>query len=240
MLSVIWRSKWIIIAAALVASGFVAYDSFTSDTVYQAESVLIVNSLTPTNTFSNEDKLAASYAELAMTEAVQARARELVDIPGNSSGITADTKTDSPFIRISASNKAAERAVNDANAVSEALVTYIDVLQKDGLESKRELLIEQLSDIDSQRQLLASAVPVDQARIEALDSVRESIIRQNAELNAGLVQSSLVIVDGADTASEVPSHPLRNTIISFVLGAIAGTIIGFAVDAVRKALRWQG
>lgn len=247
MLSVLWRSKWIIVVAAIVTSSFVAYDSYSKDTLYRAETVLIVSSLTPTNVFSNEDMLAASYAELAMTEAVRARARQYSGgTNGGSnqaygdSGIAADTKTDSPFIRVSATNRVAEEAINDANSVAAALVGYIDDLQKQSLKSKRELLLEELSQIDEEQKKLLATEPVDHSRVDALASVRDSIIRQNEELNAGLIQSSLVVVDEAESAAPLPSHPLRNTLISFVLGALTGAIIGFFIDAVRKSLRWAG
>lgn len=242
MLSVIWKSKWIILIMAVIAAGAVAFQSFREETLYRAETSMIVSSLTPTNVFSNEDMLAASYAELALSDAVQGKARE--DNPDNNtssgtSAIAADSNPDSPFVRLSATNTVPDRAVEDANAVADALVEYVSELQLQSLEDKRGNLLQELANIDAEQAAIRATPNGDQARLSALESVRQSLIRQYEELNAGMLQSSLVVIDEAGSPGAIPSHPLRNTLIGLLLGAAAGVILGFAVESVRKALRWE-
>ncbi|MHB0915436.1 MAG: Wzz/FepE/Etk N-terminal domain-containing protein [Thermoleophilia bacterium] len=240
MLSVLWKSKWMMLVAAALVAVLIGYNSFSREEVYRAETAMIVSSLTPTNVFSNEDMLAASYGELVLTEAVQSKASEISSATGGpssvSSTIAAETKADSPFIRVIVTNTNPERAVSDANAVSTALVEYVSELQQSSLDEKQESLLRELADIDTQRDEVKAAIPVDETRLAALDLVRQSIIRQYEELNAGTLLSSVVVVDQAGKASMEATHPLRNTIVGFFLGGLAGAIIGFSVESVRKAL----
>ena len=76
ILSTIWRSKWIIIATAIVAAGFVFYRSYSQETIYQAEAILAVGNFGGAR-LSGEDKIAASYAELAQTRNVLEKSIEL-------------------------------------------------------------------------------------------------------------------------------------------------------------------
>lgn len=244
MLSILWRSKWIILVTALVAGAVVAFDSYSEEQGYRADTLLVVSSLAPTNVFSNENMLATSYAELATTDRVKTKA---FAIPGNendsdrttTSVISAEVDSETPFIRISATNTDARQAVTDANAVADALVDYVSELEQQNLQEKRDSLLDQLVEIEGQQNQVAASQPVDQTRINALEAVRQSVIRQYEEINAGLTQSNITIVDEAERAVPLTTNPARNTIIAIMLGALAGAIIGFSVNSVRKALRWE-
>ena len=239
MLSTIWRSKWIILAVALITAGVVAVVTLRSDEVYEAEAVVMVGTLGTDSVFTRVDELAASYAELAYTAEVRGNAADKLGSSYESGGINVSAGEKSPFIRINSSNSSAEAAVLEANAVAEELVAYVSNLQQEDSKNKGEAVLRELSEIEKQQEELYNAPVVDEARAKALDTVRQSLIRQYEESKIDLFENSLNIVDPAVVAVKQESRAGLQIVIAFLLGAVMGVIIGFATESVRKALKQE-
>lgn len=242
VLSTIWRTKWIILATAIVAAGIIFYRSSTQETIYQAEALLAVGNFGGAR-LGGEDKIAASYAELAQTRDVLQRSVEIGKLDKKPwelrGGISTVTSKDSTYIKLKVSDtRNAETAVNSANAVAAGLINFVDELKKNNSLKNQQLLIDELAVIEKDIAETRANPVKDTAKLSALEDARSSLLTRYEEKSTGYNEvGKLTLIQKAEFATASASRPLRNTAIGFVVGLIAGVGIGFATESVRKAIK---
>lgn len=241
MLSVLWRTKWIILVTAVVAASIVAASEFRSESTYEAEALLVVGNLGTTEPTGREDELAQTYAKLVNTEGVLAEAAAEYGSGAtakNMGAVSSETSEEGTYITLRYTSDDSQEAIDKVNAVARGLVAYVDNAKDENFEGDRKRILNELVDVESElAQLEANPVP-DEGRRNALNNVRQTLIRSYEELTVqGLSSNNLTIVNMASSSVKDANHPWRNTIVAFIIGAIIGAAIGFAVDTVRKALR---
>jgi capsular polysaccharide biosynthesis protein len=243
LLAVLWRSKWIILITAVVAGSVVAYDSFTRQKTYEAESMLVVGNFSSTSLPGREDELAFSYGQLVGTNEVLEKTAELAGNGSDASefrGVATETAKDSPYLKLIARDTTALGAIDRVNAVAQGLVAYVDDLKKQNIASDQQMLLQKLTDVENDLSRLRADPNGDAGRIQALEGARQSLLRQYEELNLESSSANrLTIVSGATSATTEATRPLRNTLIALLVGAVVGTALGFATDSVRKSLRHE-
>ncbi|MHB1391446.1 MAG: Wzz/FepE/Etk N-terminal domain-containing protein [Thermoleophilia bacterium] len=249
MLSTIWRTKWIILITAAIATGVALYTSLSEVTTYRADAVLVVGTLSPGTSalgrVGGEDKLAVSYTELIYAREVLEKARDLGSLPVSNSQLASDISfvpppkdNASPYVKLYTVTESPEKSIAEVNAVARGLVAYLTADQENVQKGNRDTVLQQLIKVEAEIKSLQAAPVVDQARIAALDDIRKTLISQFTEvLLSNLPGSSLRIVSEAETASISTPHTVRNASIALFIGLLAGSGIGFAADSVRKSWR---
>lgn len=240
MLSILWRSKWIILITALLAAAITGVISFQKQTVYSAEAVLITGNTGSAGQSVTADKQAATYASLVDIREVLDKSIEVSGIGSSAQALRADvsasTEKDSPYIILSSVSYSAETAVNEVNAVAQGLTQYVSELQTQAYSDTRQLIVDELTKVQAQQDTARAANPND-PRILALEDVRLSLMKQYEQMNIEKVSSDQIkIVSLARESASSPPHNYRDIILAFVIGAVVGIGIGFVTDSIRKAL----
>lgn len=248
MMATIWKSKWIILITALVAVALVTFQTLRENVFYKADAMLAVGDLGLGHietefTQLDDDRLASDYRELLMTKEVLQKS---IDDTGLNmapaqlrSRITANTSKDSPYIKLSAIDTNAESAVSEVNAAANGLTAYITALQiKNSNEGKQNVLTE-MARVENEMIAIGNT-PVqtrDQGRITALQTARQSLIKEYEGFVLGTNSQMLNIVSLADGAIASTKHTVRNSLFGLLAGFVAGIAIGFITDSVRKAIK---
>lgn len=249
MMTTIWRSKWIVLITVVVTVGLVAFQSSRQQIIYQAEAILVVGDLglgqlNPALRRQDEDKLADSYRELLMTGDVLQRAINDAGLnitPAQlRSRITASTTKDSPYIKLSAVDYSVESAVGDVNAAANGLTAHLIEQQlKISAEGKQNVLSE-MTKVENELIAVGNSQIRDSGRISALQTVRQSLIKEYEGFVLSTNSPMLNVVSLADSATVNARHAVRNSMLGLVVGAIAGMGIGFVADSMKKAIKREG
>lgn len=240
-LSVIRRTKWIIISVTVIVTAIVAYQAFTVSDSYEAKSILAVGNFTPAaGGLGGDDLVAASYARLVNTPQVQEEAFGEEGISSSAPmGVSVNTETeeDSPYILIMGSGDDPQATKEAVNQITSALVVRVSELQAEINNNARMLTLDELTVTENELVTEQAKPDADEGRINALQSYRQALIKQSEDLALEVSQGpNLTIVSNAVDSIKKPVTPWRNTIIGFVIGLIGGVVVGFIYDAIRRAL----
>ncbi|MHB8160080.1 MAG: YveK family protein [Thermoleophilia bacterium] len=245
-LSIIWRSKWIILVTAIAATIFVASETLRQPTKYEAGAVLAVGNLNSGKALglaTGEDRLASTYADLLNIEDVYQRSVEKSDADVTpellKSHVSVSTAKESPYIKLTASDTDAAATVEEVNAVANGLVAYVTEMQDKNLQNGRQAIQQQLTQVESERNKIRAGDPQQQGHLDALTAVRDSLIKQNEQNITDTTYSRLSVLSLAKTAAMQPPQKMRNILLGLLVGTIAGLAMGFIYDSVVKALNHE-
>lgn len=243
-LSIIWRSKWIILVTAIATTAFITTATIRQPTVYEAGSVLVVGNLSSGKALGStggEDKLAASYADLLNIDDVFQASAEKSGLSLTSEQlrghVTAVTANNSPYLRLTSSDTDAGRAVDEVNAMANGLASYVTNLQDKNLTKGREAIQGQLTEIEKQIDAIPENDTQQAGQLGALNAVRDSLTKQNEQYITDTTYSRLSVVSLANTASPQVPAKTRNISLGLLVGVLVGVAIGFVYHSSLKALR---
>jgi len=248
-IGVIKRWIWLVIAVVVVVTGYTGFVVLRTPASYNADTTVIIglseitsSSLLGISITQNAERLTSTYAELVSTQPVMEKSLEKAGLDWpvttlQSMVYTATTKN-TPSLQISVVDSDANRAKLLANSVSEAFVEYIKETGKNSaLEAQAETL-RQLNDVNKKIAALGATPSVDVAIYKALQDRRDTILNEyenllNQQAHAGDVR----VIDSAYTVSRAGMSTTQKIAISFVISLVAGIVLAFIAEAVRKSLR---
>ncbi len=236
LLSIIRRSKWIILVVTLIVTSVVAYRAFSAPPRYEAEVIMTVGDFSPSGkSFSDEDIIAASYAELVNTPLVQEKAFGETGVSGVS--VVPVTEKDSPLLRLTGSGSEPEAVADATNAVATALVDRVSEIQMDMLENSRQRLLGELTRVEGELSGEKAKPQADSNRINALQGYRLSLLKQSEELALQMGEGpNLTVVSAATESHFIPARSLRKTILGLAIGLLGGIVVGFVYQSLKKAI----
>ncbi|MFA5816013.1 MAG: Wzz/FepE/Etk N-terminal domain-containing protein [Bacteroidales bacterium] len=243
--------RWIIlvIAVAVVVTGYTAFVALRTPASYSADTTVIIglseitsSSLLGISITQNAERLTSTYAELVTTQPVMEKSLEKAGldwpITELQSMVFTTTTKNTPSLQISVIDSDANRATLLANTVSEAFVEYIKETGKNSaLEAQAETM-KQLNDVNKEIAALGATSSMDAGLFKALQDRRDTIINEyeillNQQAHAGDVR----VIDSAYTVTRAGMSNTQKIGISFVISLVAGIVLAFIAEAVRKSFR---
>jgi Mrp family chromosome partitioning ATPase len=236
---VVRRRLWLILLVALLAPAAAVAISLNQEKLFQASSQVYVSRQSPTslvtgnfdpNSYANPDRLIATQAKIARARVIAKRTLAAAQIPGltvdeflANSSVTGDTNTDLLTFRVTSPSVAyAERL---ASGYAHQFKAYSTELASGQYKKSLQAVNRQLT----------------QLRREGRDNGTfwDRLVDEQQQLQAFLaVQTSNThVIQEAREAPQVQPRPVRNGILGFALGLIAGLGLAFLWEALDTRVR---
>jgi Mrp family chromosome partitioning ATPase len=230
---------WLIVLVALLAPAAAVAISLQQQKLYQASAevlvsrqnlqTLVTGNVDP-NSYINADRLIATQAKVARVRIIAQRTLEAARVRGLTvdeflahSSVSADTNADLLTFRVT----------NASIPLAERLATaYAREFRKYQQELATGTLTSALADVDHQLNELK------QARDRG-GALWNTLVEKKQQLQAllALQTTNTHVVQEAHDAAQVQPRPLRNGILGFALGLIAGLGLAFLWEALDTRVR---
>ncbi len=244
---ILWREKYIIVAAVVVMIVLAFAYTASESKVYQASAILQVNVATnqpgSVDTTNANQGLAQNYATLLVSPGLLDTIRSNVEGGHLStatlqSRLTATALPSTALVQLTANGPSPAAAQKLAQQV---ITGFLAQLQSSAntrttqLQSQDEQAISTLSaEIAHLQALPATASNVQQ--IASLQSTKQALISQNEALVAsGLAQGTSATLSAPPVAATDPISPRRS--LNLIGGLVLGLVLGVALAWVRHLLR---
>jgi capsular exopolysaccharide synthesis family protein len=234
--TVLWRSKWIVLAAIVVGVALAVFITKRTPKVYDANAIVQVNAgatSAPGQGLNDvqlaNQVLASTYATLMSNKSFLEQVKGQVlggklsagELQGRTS---AAAIPNTALVSLTAEGPTPNEAQRLANDLSRAFVSAIRTEAQQRSAQQQQQLQQRIKSITTQISRSKSAADID-----ALRGARSQLQAQLADVVAtGIQQGESASVPSPPTASSVPvkPRPLVNLIAGFMLGLLAG--IGLA------------
>jgi capsular polysaccharide biosynthesis protein len=241
--------KWLVLAVIVVVTSYTVFSSARTPASYSAEATVVagLSQITSSSTLGismaqSGERISGTYAELVNAQPVIEKALEKAGLDWSIASlrplVSATTTKNTPVMRIKVVDSDADRAKLLANSVSDAFVEYIKDVSKTSILEAQAETIKQLNDVNKELAALTASSPGDAGLIRAVQDRRDSILKEYQSLldqrsHAGDVR----VVDPAETVSQTGMPPSQRVTIGFVISLVAGIVLAFIAEAVRKSVR---
>jgi polysaccharide biosynthesis transport protein len=240
--AILWRRKWVIIAALLMTEIVVILATFKTTPVYTASTMLrIVTSPTGSVNYTDymyAERLMNTYVKLATTKPVLDNLRQQLGLDYLPS-IGVDIISGTELLQIQVEEPNPVLAAQVANALADILVSQSVELYTGSGESSLDILSEQLKEMENElnqaRKVYTDLVAKDPNDAVNIQSAKQSVDSkqqiynaileeyERARINAALREKSISVVE----PSVPPSSPSRpNPMINIILGSLVGLLGG--------------
>jgi polysaccharide biosynthesis transport protein len=238
-LATLRRRKWIVLQALVLVPLAAVLFSLAQETLYEAESEVLVSRQNLAATLSGTtdplasqpaDRLLQTQASLARIPEVARRVLEEVEAPEHdpqsfleSSSVTARTNADLLTFRVTDPDPALAREL--ATAYAREFTLYRRELDTQALELARTGVVEQLRELEEAGERgtdLYGRLAESEQQLRMLEALQTS--------NASVVR------DGGE-ATQVQPRPLRNAVLGLLLGFLLGVGLAFLWEALDTRLR---
>lgn len=253
--TMLWRGKWLIVAAVAVAVALAILLTARADRVYQGSALLQVTSAT-TPGGRDTDPLRSQEASvgLAQTYATLLGDRSFLDEirPTVAGGelttselrrkINAQAIEETGLIRLRAKGDSPEEAAELAGEVALAFVEFVQVSATERSRSQQTELQDRISSLGAEIEELRARAADDPAvaeQLEALRTARSALANQVANIVAnGIQEGGSVQLSSPPTASSTPisPRPLLNLASAILLGLLFGVGLAFLRDRLDRGL----
>ena len=248
-LSVIRKWKFLIIVVVLAVTGYVlvttsrSKDKFTATVnVIPGLSQITNSSPMGINIEQAGDRISATYAQLATTQAVLENALSNAKVnmqPAQLRGeISTSQPANTPIISIEVTDYNPNRAQTLANAVGDALVQYAKDSAKQGDDAAKTALTNELSDIEKQYSVVKPGGSNPDANLaQALADRRDSVLKNyDTILTQQTVSADIEVAGHADTYGVIGNQATQKTLIALIVSFAIGVALAFIIEGIRKAI----
>ena len=239
----IWRAKWWILLAAIVA-GAAAYgvsnlmqETFRSSTIVRIS--VAPGASTAQDAISASNDLSQQYAQLVSSDAVVKRAAAKLAVPvGDLSGqVSAGTVQDQNLVRIQATAHSPALAIARTEAVADAFTAVVTESNQRQARQYRRTLERPLEPLNRNIASLREAIR-DASTQERADNLRDSLnnliterTRQQATIDQSVaaVQPAIDPVSRASAAAQIQPRTKLYTIGAAIIAALAAAQIAVVI-----------
>lgn len=249
VIGVIRRWKWLVLPVVVLVTGYVIYSGLQSKTSYSAEATVVSgfsqiaeggnNSI---NVVQSGERVGLTYAELVTTQPVLQSALNKAGLdwdPGTLGGmITVTPVKSTSVLRIGVTDTDSDQAVLLANSVANAFVDYVKDTAKNGNAASVAAVTDGLNSVEAKLAAAKASPAPDQGKINALLDRRDEILKQYQGLLDQSIQSGdIMVANPADVAQAGGIRLGERIAIGFTISLVAGIVLAFIAEGVRKALR---
>lgn len=248
VIGVIRRWKWLVLPVVVLVTGYTIYSGLQSKPSYNAEATVVSgfsqiaeggnNSI---NVVQSGERVGLTYAELITTQPVLESALKKAGLDWNPStlaGIISVTPVKSTSIlKIDVTDTDGDQAVLLANSVADAFVDYVKDTAKNGNAASVAAVTDDLNSVEAQLASAKASPAQDQGKINALQDRRDEILKEyQALLDQDIQSGDIMVANPADFAQAGGIQLGQRIAIGFVISLVAGIVLAFIAEAVRKSL----
>jgi polysaccharide biosynthesis transport protein len=226
---ILWRRKWYIVLAVVIAVGGMVGELRLHQRQYQASAEVLTQA---PGTGTVDPTVVATEIGILESSAVQAIVAKHIDDPGT---ISATQLVPSALAQISATSSSPTLAARQANAWASAYVSYRRSLaQNQALGSTAEIqrqiqsLQQQITSLNAQIAFGGATSNAEATNV----ALRNALLSQQVSLQSQLQQAQQAaaadtLVPTVVTPATVPTHPVGTSVVRAVLiGLGAGLLLG--------------
>ena len=222
-LRLVWQRKWLVLLASLVVAGLVFGWRTSQPDIYSASALINVvpARAQEAKDVTEEDALFASesYAELANTQPLLARAGSSLKPPLDVETVERRVKVDSStagYISISATGRTPEEARNLTEALGTALVDDVASRQAAQTASLLAPVEAQVSDLETR----LNAIPPGDPRRETLRLQYEALVQNAASTRLRPTDRLSVVTPAHTSGGPISPKPRRDAALAFVVALV--------------------
>ena len=242
---VVWRRKWIVVAAVITALAGALAMSFLQDPIYEAEAQMLVEPRSGEAVFQQDPQLAVANLERAIQTEIRVlegqRVRERVQEDLGLDNPPAGGRT--PALSAPPTSCRSRVRSGDPRTAQILADAYVAAY----ISTRQELAVQILTAAEEQ---LQATVDELQAQIDALAPdapERDTLVAQQAAFNerldqlqidAALTTGGASVVQPAELPTDpVEPQPLRTAVLAGVVGLLLGLGAAFLVDYLDDSVR---
>lgn len=241
--TILWRGKWLILAALAVSVALAVLLTKRADKVYQAQATFNVSSSQSTgavdlgSALSFSVGLAATYAKLLEDRGFLSQIKSKVGAGELSTGalkrrLNATEIPDTTLILLTVDGPSPESATKLATQIADQFLQYVERNASERSKQQQLRLQEQINELNQRIERLGRSATgsTGQEELDALRSARRELTAQLAQLAAGGAREvGTVALTAPPTASSLPvsPRPLFNLVAAILLGVVIGAGAAF-------------
>jgi uncharacterized protein involved in exopolysaccharide biosynthesis len=247
-----WDAKWLILLAAIVASGIAIAASFVVPEQFSSSAMVRVS--TPTTNGLSQDQvegqnaLANQYVQIATTSPILDDAKKHLGNkgPGRAGTTSASTVANQNLVRISATGDSAGTAASRANAVADAFAHYVNRLNARAGRASTSGLTPRLRAVQAEltktqrtiEDLVARGAKSDGAQLAQQQDLAALLLSQRQAILSGGASATptLDVLARAEPGGRTQPRPVLYALVAFFVVAIAAAQVS-AFAAARKHRR---
>lgn len=233
-LRVIWRRKWRIIGVAIVLAGVMYARSNSQPREFRAEALLLA---TPGQPGAQAGDLAATYAALAETRPVVARAVEAEGVdaaPSDARDRVDVAETGAGFLAVQALGPTPERAETLASALAEGLVAEVTARQQAARAAVTGPLEEEVADVE--RQIASRDLSADAPVRQALLARYQALVTALTGAQVAPLDRVEVVSPARSSTDPVEPTPPRDALLTFLAALVAFGLVAMVIEAFSDRL----
>lgn len=244
--AIVWRGKWLILAAVLVTTVLAVFVTRREAKVYQADAILQVNSepgaqnpsVDPSSQLLVNEGLATTYAQLIGDSGFLQQIQPEVDggrlsVSDLRSRLSAGAVNGTSLVQLSAQGPSPQSAQQLAGQVATAFIAHVEQAAEARSRQQQHLLQEQIDQLTREIGRVGGANAAEERG--ALVAARTQLTAQAAELAArGAAAVGAVDLVAPPHAKGSPVRP-RPT-LNLAAGVLLGLLLGFGLAWLRTRL----
>ena len=252
-LDILWRRKWLVVAAAIIGIGIALAITYVATPIYTSSITLRIATIGGDAVGGRTDigyteRLMNTYAEIITGGQARSELRNqfnLVERPVISADLIPGTelmkvqvKAEDPTVAYNVANAAADLIIQQNNEQSNGN----GLARQDILDQRREEVEVELQNARAEYDQLLNEIPNDLGKLDALrqsielkERIYATLLEQYeaARINDALRANSVIVVEPAFTPDS-PSSP--RTDLNLALGLLVGLFVGVALAFLAENL----
>lgn len=241
---VVWRRKWILVAALITALFGALAMSFLQDPIYAAQAQMLVEPRSGDAVFQQDPTLNVQNLERAIQTEIRVlegqRVRERVqsdlglqDLPPE---VSANPVGSTDVVEVTVRSGDPRTAQILADAYIDAYVSTRREQAIDSLEAAGEQLQATVDELQAQIDAMSADLPQRQTLIDQQAKFNERL--DQLQIDAALTTGGASVVQSADLPTDpVEPRPLRTAVLAGFVGLLLGLGAAFLVDYLDDSLR---
>ena len=240
--TVLWRGKWIILAAVVIGIALAVFETKRTAKVYEATGIVQVNAGTSTATNQSPSDVQVANQILGSTYATQIGDRSFLDqirprVLGGSlttgelqSRVSSKAIPNTALVQVTTEGPSPDEARRLAVDVTRAFLDSVRAQANASSQQQQKALQEKIASVTAQIRRTGSP-----SELDSLRGARSSLQAQLANVIAnGIQQSQSVKIPAPPTASSSPVRP--RPLLNLVAGVLLGLLAGIALSWLRLRL----
>lgn len=248
--SILWRGKWLVVAALVVGVGLAVLATKTSTKVYQATSLIAVNTgaaggsatINPADVQLANQNLASTYATLITDRGFLAKIQPHVYGGQLTTGqlaarLSAHAVQSTSLVQLTAQGPSPDAARRLAGSVANAFVVNVRAnafKQTTNLQTQIQAQIARLT-----RQIDQLGKTSSSGQVSSLAGARSELVRQLASITASQIaagNSVSVTAPPTGPSAAVKPRPLLNLIAGVLVGLLVGVLLAWLRTRLDRGL----
>ncbi len=248
-IGIIRKWKWMVLVVVVVVTAYLVVSVIRSPASYVAEAKVMPgltqiasSNVAGVSLAQGGERVGDVYAELVTSQPVMQAALDKAGlgwpVERLRTLVSSSVAPNTPVIKIDVSDSDSQQAKLLANSVANAFVDYIKDASNSGAANAQGVVLKQLNDVNTQISAQNAKTQPDESMIKALQDRRDLIVKEYQDLlDQQANAADIRVVDPATTYSGSGMSGTQKVAIGLIISVVAGIVLAFVAEAVRKSWR---